>query len=220
MLRSCRAASGSIPAGSVQTRTVARVPGSRVCAIVSSVAVCRRTYPVGDSNLHPPRSERGASASWATRAWSVGESNPAGVACKRRCAPAPTPRASGRTRTGYLRFTRAAHHLSCCAGLGEPATGVEPAASRLQGERTAIRAPPASRALGASRTRTDQALDLAPLPVGLRGRELGAQDSNLDELLQRQPCCRLHQLPSRPPGQVAKPRPAASVPGGGQRGPR
>ena len=57
-----------------------------------------------------------------------------------------------------------------------------------------------TRVPGATRTRTDQALDLAPLPLGYKDFTLGAQDSNLNELLQRQPCCRLHQLPWRPAG--------------------
>jgi hypothetical protein len=60
-----------------------------------------RTCTARALNAVPP-------ANWATRAWG-------GRATNRR--------ASGRARTGYLRCTRAAHPLSCCAGVAAPRPG-------------------------------------------------------------------------------------------------
>ena len=59
-----------------------------------------RTCTARALNAVPP-------ASWATRAW----------------GRATDLRASGRARTGYLRCTRAAHPLSCCAGVAAPRPG-------------------------------------------------------------------------------------------------
>jgi hypothetical protein len=41
-------------------------------------------------------------------------------------------------------------------------------------------------------------------PLGLRGHLLGAEDSNLHELLQRQPCCRVTSAPKGPAGNPAR----------------
>ena len=125
-------------------------------------------------------------------------------------------RASGATRTRYLRGTDPVHHLWCCAGV-EPAVRLELTASG--GYKPGAPARSASPALVPSarveRAR-DRLLKTAPLPLGHEGGTLGAQDSNLNELGQSQPCCRLHQLPSWPAGGGVPPTGSAL----GERGPR
>jgi hypothetical protein len=46
------------------------------------------------------------------------------------------------------------------------------------------------RALGASRTRTGDVLNVVPLPLGYEGGKLRTEDSNLDDLVQGQAGCR------------------------------
>jgi hypothetical protein len=193
-------------------------------------------YPERDSNPQPPQSEYGASADvWATRAWSGRKPSIVdnlGIEPSRRC------------------LQDSAAHL-CVAR--EPTVGLEPTTSALRGRRRSRPASLASRANGGSRTRTSRlqggcttvVLRWRTYPrrdsnahhrpphdrassVGLRGHGLGAEDSNLHELLQRQPCCRVTSAPKGPAGSPAR-RPSSahgeggprrSVRGGPQRHPR
>jgi hypothetical protein len=92
-------------------------------------------------NRRPPRPERGALPNCATTresGWPDLNRRPPvpQTGALPSCATSRNvfPRASGPTRTAYLRFTRAAHHLSCCAGV-EPAARIELAATGLQDRR-------------------------------------------------------------------------------------
>jgi hypothetical protein len=153
-------------------------------------------YPERDSNPQPPRPERGASASWATRAWwsewTDPGSNRAREACKATLHTSAPPRASGRTRTDYLRRTKATQVLTCFAGIGT---------------------------LGRTRTGTIRPLKPLPPTVGLRGHAAGSCQSAGGGRVAARPPAVLSARRGRPttepagsPAAASAPRPASCRP--------
>ena len=143
-----------------------------------------RTHTVRALNAVPPAVGLPGHAVDVVRPlWTTSVSNRAGAVCKtalHTCASPERASEEARTPSSGLRIRCA----TCRAALAcEPATGVEPA---LDG--------PSDRCL---------------LPLGYEGMTLGAEDSNLHELLQRQPCCRVTSAPkragrqSRPPARIS-----------------
>lgn len=101
-------------------------------------------------------------------------------------------------------------------GIGvvlEPATGIEPASSALRKQcSTSVSYTGKVCALGAIRTRTGDVLNVVPLPVGLRGRALRAEDSNLDDPVQSRAGCRY--LNSHQAGRWGSPSPRPEMTSG------
>jgi hypothetical protein len=143
-------------------------------------------YPERDSNAHCRRSERRASCRWATRAWVL--------------------RGPDRTRTGHLRCAKAAlclmsyEPVSQRAGSNRLPPGYESGAPPV-----VLRWPTYPRRDSNPHRRRPQR---RASTVGPQGCALGAQDSNLNELLQRQPCCRVTSAPNGRAGQPVAKRPA------------
>ena len=150
-----------------------RTRGLRLDRAASTPAAPRdheRAYPERDSNPQHPRSGRGASSSWTTRAWWTDPgSNRAREACKATLHTSAPPRASGRTRTDYLHGTKVAQVRTCFAGIGT---------------------------LGRTRTGTGRSLEPLPPTVGLRGHARWERRIRTStRLLQRQVSFPLDQLP-------------------------
>jgi hypothetical protein len=116
----------------------------------------------------------------------------------------PARGANGETRTRNRPLTMRLHDQSCCAGM-EPVTGLEPATSATQGRRATCCASPACVPSAGFEPALHGPSDRCLLPLGYEGMTLGAEDSNLHELLQRQPCCR---VTSAPKGAGGESRPA------------
>lgn len=130
------------------------------------------TWRRSDSNRLPPLCKSGALP---------GELHPHG--------------ASGRARTDYLALTKGAQVPTCFAGM-EPVTGLEPATSAIQGRRATCCASPACVPSAGFEPAPSTSSTSCLFQLDHEGMLLGAEDSNLHELLQRQPCCRVTSAPN------------------------
>jgi hypothetical protein len=103
-------------------------------------------YPTRDSNPQPPRSKRGASTNWTSRAWWTGpDSNRLPPVCKTGALPGELQAhgAGDADRTRYPRRTKAVHYPQCFTGT-EPTERLELSTSALQERRTTCCASSAS----------------------------------------------------------------------------